>query len=253
MCKHQQPKISAKTVPTTAAGAKSEESIGFVSCGLDRLCPTSVTKAQGQDIQLDQYQSSIREISSRRQKRNMSVCGEPVIESTESDSTFFDLLATTDDFMMTDHEFEWYDLDAIRELDLGHTNEDCVITISHDYHAGLIFTTERQFLSKGAEVNVVNPSFGKRDNKSEQEFEFDIFFWVNGDQSQNGETPDEREFRERMEELELEIRSEPPSLSSSDRNEAKIEDDHDTDGGFFPSWLFEDAKAHLLDSVEQIM
>jgi len=253
MCKHQQPKISAKTVPTRAAGAKSGDSIDFLSCGLDRLCPTSVTQAQGQEIRLDQYQSSIREITSRRQKRNISVSGEPVIESAESDSTFFDLLATTNNFMMTDHEFEWYDLDAIRELHLGNTNEGPVITISHDYHAGLIFTTERHFLSTGAEVNVVNPSFGNRDNKSEQEFEFDIFFWVNGDQSQNGETPDEREFRERMEELELEIKSESPSLSSSDHSEAKIEDDHDIDGGFFPSWLFEDAKAHLLDSVEQIM
>lgn len=182
----------------------------FVSCGLDRSCPTSVTTPQDRDVRLDQYQvNSFRERTNKRKRqKSFENCG---MKSSLSPSNRVE----EDDLTILDHEFEWYDLDAIRELDNGNSNDDCAIITSHDFNAGLVFTTERQVLSRGVEVNVANPSASNKDNKNGQKFEFDLFFWVNSDHNHVGETPDEREFRKRMEKLEQEVSSDLSSLPSS--------------------------------------
>lgn len=108
-----------------------------------------------------------------------------------------------------DHDFEWYDLDAIREADR------C------DFHAGLVFTTERQVLDNGVEVNSINPSLvvDETTKKTKDKTKDHLFFWVNHhDRNKVEETAaekEEREFRERMEELEDEIMSYDSSSSSS--------------------------------------
>ena len=239
----------ASSIPTTSekpTEATSEDKIvKFASCGLDRSCPTSVTTHQGQGVRLDQYQSCIREKRDKRRSQNIFEGSGLADQSTQSSFNNFDPSTFSDNPITTDHEFEWYDLDAIRELDSAKSNDDCPIIISHDFNAGLIFTTERQILTKGMEANVVS----KTANKNGQEFEFDLFFWV------NGETPSDREFRERMEEVEQEINSGSSSLpsslihlavslssSSSNHEETKKDDDSDGSGNFFASWLFEDTK-----------
>ena len=248
MCKHQLPKIKTATLPATntkLTDLKSEDKgVDFVSCGLDRSCPTSVTRHQGQGVRLDQYQSSIGERTDKRRRQKTTEISVLNTESTALSFCTFDPSNVTQD-----HEFEWYDLDAIRDPN------DCARIISQDFNAGLIFTTERQVLSKEVEVNVVNTSVSNKNSKIGQEF--DLFFWVNGDK--DAETSDDREFRERMEELELEVKSDlspvPPPLlhlspsfsssscsSSSNHDEAMDQNDNDDKGNFFTSWLFEDAK-----------
>ena len=141
-------------------------------CGVDSSCPSSVTAFTSRTVRLDKYQSECI-----RRK------------------------ATA---IIDDHEFEWYDLDAIRKRENRNEGE-------HDFHAGLVFTTERQVLSEGVQVNrVATPS----DNGRQQTFEFDLFFWA------NRETKQDRDFRERFQELEQEIMSDsssslPVSSSSS--------------------------------------
>lgn len=255
MCKHQQPKVKATALTATNIKDIEVKAVDkcddFFSCGLDKSCPKSVTTYQGQGVRLYQYQSSIRDKTDKR-RRQKKIEGE-LLDAKSTNP--FNPSYSTDYFIKTDHEFEWYDLDAIGELDSGNSNNNCAIIVSHDFHAGLIFTTERQVLNKKVEVNVVNPSIYKKENKSGQEFEFNLFFWVNSDHNE-GETPDEREFRERMEELEVEVKSDlsplPPSLlqfspsfssslsasssmSSSDHSETKNQNDSDDSGHFFVS------------------
>ncbi len=245
MCQHQQQKIKAHTFAATnprLVNVNTEDSkTSFVSCGIDRSCPTSVTANQGQGVRLDQYQSSIRQkVDKRRRRKN--------IEDRELGTTYtsFTTYEPSTDFhgkIAMDHEFEWYDLDAIRELEGGNSYEDYAITVGHDFHAGLIFTTERQILSKEVEMNIINHCTDQSKNGQE----FDLFFWVNGD---HGETQDERDFRERMEELEAEIKcdsplSPPPQLqlsssfsSSSTSLSDEIEEKSGGDiGSFLTSWL----------------
>ena len=245
MCQHQQPKIKAHTFAATnprLTDVKTEDSGSkFVSCGVDRSCPTSVTTNQSQGVRLDQYQSSIRKkIDKRRRLKN--------VEDRELDSAFFSFTTyrpsnDTNEQIKTDQEFEWYDLDAIREVEGGNSDKDYAITICHDFNAGLIFTTERQILSKEVEVNIINHSI----TQHKSGHEFDLFFWVNGDP---GETQDERDFRERMEELEAEINcdsppSPPPLLqlspSFSSSSSSSSDEIGDKGGGdiasFLTSWL----------------
>lgn len=245
MCKHQQAKIKtptfAATNSTLAEVKTGENRSRFLSCGIDRSCPTSVTTHQGQGVRLDQYQSSIRQKVDKRQRLKN-------IEDRELDSVFSSFTPyvpsnDTNGQIKTDHEFEWYDLDAIREVEGDSRDEDYAITIGHDFNAGLIFTTERQILSKEVEVNIINHSV----NQHKSGHEFDLFFWVNGDR---GETQDERDFRERMEELEAEINCDslppPPPLlqlspSFSSSSSSSSDEIEDKDGGdiasFLTSWL----------------
>ena len=250
MCKHQLPKIKATTLPVRdkqlTQGKTEAKGVDFVSCGLDRVCPSSVTTHQGQGVRLDQYQSSIGEKSNRRRRQN-KIEGS-VLDTTSTQPSLLTLNAFTG---TADHEFEWYDLDAIRELESGD-KATCAIVIGHDFKAGLLFTTERQLLNREVEANVPNTSVSNENNKMGQEFEFDLFFWVNSDNSKAAETSDDREFRERMEELESEVKSDlslsPPPLlqlspsfsscsSLSNSDEASDQKDSDDNGNFFTSWL----------------
>jgi len=258
MCKQQQPKIKATSptlnTPTTRATLE-EKLVDFVSCGLDQSCPASVTTPQGQGVRLDQYQSSIREKTNKRRRQKIFEGCETSVKSTRASFNVSGPATCADTSIFPDHEFEWYDLDEIRGVDSGNNiNDDGAIIISHDFHAGLVFSTERQVLSKVVEVNVVNSSVRIKDSKIGQEFEFDLFFWVNNDHLEVGETQDERDFRERIEEVEQEFKIDLSSLSSSslhssssfsssssNRNEAKNENDCEGNSRFFASWLFEDA------------
>jgi len=282
MCQQQQQQ-TAKVAPTTTTTTTEEEHVGFVSCGLDRSCPKSVTTPQGQGVRLDQYQSSITGNTTdrrrRRQRRQQSCTGATSIATATSLSTSIDTdtdtaATSTCASVISDHDFEWYDLDAIREAHNSNSNSnDRAIIIGHDFHAGLVFTTERQVLGKGAEVNIANSftrsgfngeKIGSNNNRSTQkkdgqEFEFDLFFWINNNSDHNnrvGETPlekDEREFRERMEELEQEINncyndnndssssSSSSSLSSSSSSNFNgNENGRDDDSNFFASLQFGD-------------
>lgn len=136
-------------------------------CGVDRSCPVSVTTSTSQHVRLDKYQSECI-----RQKANGAI---------------------------DDHEFEWYDLDAIRkQKDRGEGK--------HDFLAGLVFTTKRQVLNEGVQVNQCRtPSEISR----QQGVGLDFFFWA------NREAKEDRRFRERFEELEQEIMSDSSSFSSS--------------------------------------
>ena len=245
MCQHQQPKIKAHTFAATnprLTDVKTEDSGSkFVSCGVDRSCPTSVTTNQSQGVRLDQYQSSIRQkVDKRRRQKNIE---NRELDTTYPSSTTYEPANYSLGKITTDHEFDWYDLDAIRELEGGNSNGDYAITVGHDFQAGLIFTTGRQILSKQVEVNNINHSIDLNKNGHE----FDLFFWVNGDP---GEAQDERDFRERMEELEAEIKcdsppSPPPLLelsssfsSSSTSSSNEVEDKSGGDiGSFLASWL----------------
>ena len=54
-----------------------------------------------------------------------------------------------------DRDFEWFDLDSIRESSLVHHpyNHESAMIIGHDYNAGLIFTTESQYYQTKAYAN----------------------------------------------------------------------------------------------------
>lgn len=127
-------------------------------------CPASVTSSTSQYIRLDQYQSNC-------------------IRSTRRKSVYD-----------PDHNFEWYDLDAI-----GQSRKNKI-----DFHAGMVFTTERQVLREGVQGNLVcNPPSVSRESTQ-------TFFWTT-----NRETKEDRDFRSRMQKLELEIDSDSSSLSLS--------------------------------------
>lgn len=129
-------------------------------------CPASVTSSTSLYIRLDQYQSN-----SIRSTRRKSV---------------YD----------PDHNFEWYDLDAI-----GQSRNNKL-----DFHAGMVFTTEQQVLREGVQGNLVcNPRSVTRESPQAS------FFWTN----HTRETKEDRAFRARMEQLELEIDSDLSSLSLS--------------------------------------
>lgn len=135
-------------------------------CGVDRSCPASVTTATSQHIRLDKYQSECI-----RRKAND---------------------------MLDDNEFEWYDLDAIhKQKDSGEGR--------HYFLAGLVFTTKRQVLSKGVQVNRCSTT---SEISRQQGFELDFFYWA------NREAKEDRRFRERYEELEQEIMSNSSSSLS---------------------------------------
>jgi len=84
----------------------------------------------------------------------------------------------------SDHDFEWFDLDAIQNTSDANS----------DFHAGLVFISEEQAMNEGVEVN--NLVRKKDDSKKE----FDLLFWITEE-----ELPEDREFREEMEELEQEL------------------------------------------------
>jgi len=223
-----------------------------VRCGLDRVCPRSVTSSQGQGVRLDKYQSSITGNKNKRRRRPQSCTGGSTATTAIASQPSTGIIAASAcTSIILDHDFEWYDLDAIREVhnsngnnNSNNNNSDRAIIIGHDFNAGLVFTTERQVLDKGAEVNVVNSSVisgfndekkganrstqkkadnKNKNNKNGQEFEFDLFFWANNNHNNQIETPvekEEREFRERMEVLEQEINDsiDNNDLSSSSPN-----------------------------------
>jgi len=265
VCKHPHShptiEIGTTTTPQPTTVVADKPVVGFASCGLDRSCPTSVTTPQGQGVRLDQYQSSsIREKRTKRPRRTIvDGCDESAVANTTNPRYFFTISDPStytmdhNSVVVPDHEFEWYDLDAIREVDsAGNTsNDDCAIIIGHDFHAGLVFTTERQVLNQGVKVNIVNPSVGTHDINNRQESEFDLFSWVNNSTpNEVRETPDEREFRERMEELEQEVNSDYLSSSSSSSLYLSLsssfsfsnhnENDRDGDSSFSASWHFEE-------------
>mmetsp|Transcript_15572 Transcript_15572/g.43122 ORF Transcript_15572/g.43122 Transcript_15572/m.43122 type:complete len:242 (-) Transcript_15572:3229-3954(-) len=210
---------------------------GFMSCGLDRSCPKSVTTPQAQGIRLDQYQSTISGNQNKRQRRQSYT-----VTTAASATQHFVVAPTASTRLKSsavpDHDFEWYDLDAIREADGSSSRDKRAIVVGHhDFNAGLVFTTERQILVKGVEINVVNPCRSKIKQKK------DLFFWVNGghDKKRVEETPfekEEREFRERMQELEVEINDNASSsfcssLSSIlDGVQKETDFDSDSDVGF---------------------
>jgi len=200
MCKHPQAKIEVTDRTKNATPITKESDVGFdgfVNCDLNQSCPTSVTTSLG-NIRLDQYQSSIREgTKAWRQKR--------LHDSATPSSKISHLPTSMHDTMFTDNEFEWYDLDAIRELDHGKIIHNTAITICHDFNAGLVFTTMRQVLNKEVEINFSNPANRSKDTNTGQEFEFDLFYWVNRDDRGNIETPADRAFRDRIQELEQEF------------------------------------------------
>merc|ERR1719375_2948114 len=116
-----------QTTTATAAGAQS--------CGIDSSCPVSVTTALDKSVKLDQYQmmgsfSSPFASTKKKNKMKKKIQRKNILD-----------------------EFEWYDLDVIRE------NTGVVIasreynSIFHDPNAGLIFTTEEQLHDKIANVN----------------------------------------------------------------------------------------------------
>ena len=63
----------------------------------------------------------------------------------------------------------------------------------------------RQVLNKEVEINFSNPTNRSKDTNTGQEFEFDLFYWVNRDVRRDVETPADRAFRDRIEELEQEF------------------------------------------------
>eukprot|EP00532_Pseudo-nitzschia_australis_P007721 CAMPEP_0168168596 /NCGR_PEP_ID=MMETSP0139_2-20121125/3180_1 /TAXON_ID=44445 /ORGANISM="Pseudo-nitzschia australis, Strain 10249 10 AB" /LENGTH=283 /DNA_ID=CAMNT_0008085941 /DNA_START=132 /DNA_END=983 /DNA_ORIENTATION=+ len=258
-----------------------EADAAFMSCGLDRSCPKSVTTAQDGSVRLDQYQSSITGNRNKRQRRQRescpSFCNAKFTQPAVSTSTGRNLS------IVPDHDFEWYDLDAIREAEgsssssssssSNNNNRPAIVVVRLDFNAGLIFTTERQVLGKGAEVNFLNSSINMKMNmnssskinasnekakdktkqkKNGKEFE-NLFFWVATEPPPCvEETPfekEEREFRERMVELEHEINTESslsfalPGLSplnhnhdETSKNESDSDDDSNGSDDFFASW-----------------
>jgi len=164
--------------PSTATPTK------IAGCGLDRSCPNSVTSSPSQDIRLDQYQSSIRGSSHRRlnianrsnSHRRLSIADRHSSHRRLSITSFAD--------ETSDHDFEWFDLDAIQKTSDANS----------DFHAGLVFISEEQAMNEGVEVN--NLVRKKDDSKKE----FDLLFWITEE-----ELPEDREFREQMEELEQEL------------------------------------------------
>jgi hypothetical protein len=229
----------ATTATTTTTGAAAPAT-SFVGCGLDRSCPSSVTTMPNRGVRLDQYQCNINiniirgEYQTNKRKRqkttfegceqrsdaksSFSPSNNRVDDDADADADADDD-DDDDDSTILDHEFEWYDLDAIRGVDSGNTTN----VIGHDFRAGLVFTTERQVLNRGAEANtiVTSVSSSKNDTKTKgQLFEFDLFFWAansSRDHNKVGETSEDREFREQIEQLEQEIYSgdDLPWLSSS--------------------------------------
>lgn len=143
-----------------------EVSTSRICCGVNRSFPASVTTPTSQNVRIDKYQSECI-----RRKANAFV---------------------------DDHEFEWYDLDAIRKRDGSGEGK-------HDFIAGLVFTTTRQVLNEGVQVN---RCITLSESSRQQGFEFDFFFWA------NRERKEDRRFRERFEELEQEIMSDSSSSLS---------------------------------------
>jgi len=182
MCKPTNLSSSSATAATAATKAaarasqqKSLPTRTFEGCGVDRSCPTSVTSHSCQNVRLDQYQSATTGI--RR-------------------------LSTTTTTSGLDHDFVWYDLDAIREKAAQST---C------DGIAGLLFTTKGQVLNDEAEANTTFTPQDKRrsssfSTSSKQLLEFDSFVWPTFSLHNSiEESRDDRELREQIEELEDEL------------------------------------------------
>lgn len=126
-------------------------------------CPASVTSNTSQNVRLDQYQSNCIRSTRRR--------------------SLYD----------PDHDFEWYDLDAI-----GKSRNNKL-----DFHAGMVFTTERQILREGVQGNLVcnRPHAARRQSQTR--------FWA------DRETREDRVFRVRMRQLEEELDGDLSSQSLS--------------------------------------
>lgn len=256
-----------------------EADAAFMSCGLDRSCPKSVTTPQDGSVRLDQYQSSITGNRNKRQRRQRQSC--PGIRIAKFTQPAVSTSTERSLSIVPDHDFEWYDLDAIREADgssdcsdnNSNNNRPAIVVVLHDFNAGLIFTTERQVLGKGAEVNFLNSSINlnidskinasnndkdkdkTKQKKNGKEFE-NLFFWVAETPPCVEETPfekEERQFLERMKELEHEINMESssstalPGLSplnhnhdESSKNESDSDDDSNSNSNssadFFACW-----------------
>lgn len=137
---------------TTIHNRKAEEGVVVVrSCGLDRSIPKSVATAPDRGVRLDQYQSIVAQNNGIERRRRSSPAAISIASSSSCEGD--------------DSDFEWYDLDAVREaLPFGgssssnSSDDDCnhdhaVLVVDHDFNAGLVFTTTRQVLSKEAEAN----------------------------------------------------------------------------------------------------
>ena len=261
MCKPQNPKVKMaahRTNSITNGMASEGKSCDSMSYGLDRSCPASVTTPPGQGVRLDQYQSCIRSKRIRQGRQKVPTGCQNAEKVAQFNLGFPDSSAFKDHTCVQDHEFEWYDLDAIRDVNYIDSNSDSTIIIGHDSKAGLVFTTKGQVLSKGVEVNTINPLVRIDNNTNKQEFEFDLFFWINNDHNEIVETSEDREFRERMQALEQEMNCDESSIpfpslhfplslslsdSSSEDSEAENDNERDGSGSLFANWLFEDAKA----------
>jgi hypothetical protein len=193
MCKP----AAATKATARASQQKKPATKNFEGCGVDRSCPTSVTSHSCQNVRLDQYQSPTTGIRRRNGSSGSNTTGG------------------------LDHEFVWYDLDAIREKS-GRSTCDGI--------AGLLFTTRGQVLNGEAEANTTSTA---RDNRrssssssssslsfgaattataaatatsSRQLLEFDAFVWPTFSfHNSIEESTDDREFREQIEELEDEL------------------------------------------------
>merc|ERR1711907_17821 len=58
--------------------------------------------------------------------------------------------------MGADHDFEWFDLDAVQDILPSKNNDECkdtVLLAGHDFNAGLLFTTAEQILDRETETN----------------------------------------------------------------------------------------------------
>lgn len=179
MCKRTNPASSAGTKARAPLGDNKKKSIAttgsFAGCGVDRSCPMSVTSHTGHEVRLDQYQS-------------------PVIRGSKTTSGL-------------DHEFVWYDLDAIRGK-AGTKSTSCVVLEGHDFRAGLLFTTEGQVLSNEAETNTVvtQTTDTSRSSSTRQLLESDVFVWPTFSLHNSvEESREDRDFREQLEELEDEL------------------------------------------------
>jgi len=183
---------AAATATTTNAKDSQQTSLAtrnFEGCGVDRSCPTSVTSHSCQNVRLDQYQSATSGIRRR--------------SSTTT--------TTTSGGRDLDHEFVWFDLDAIREK---AAQSRC------DGIAGLLFTTKGQVLNDEAEANTTMTIFTPHHHQdkqrrtssfstsSKQLLEFDSFVWPTfslHNPPPIEESSDDQKFREQIEELEDEL------------------------------------------------
>ena len=237
MCKNQSQqqqqqmlqRLRKATMKSGGATNKNASPLSGIGCGVDRSCPKSVTSLPSHNVSLDHYQIG----SIRNERRRL-------LDDTRDD------------------EFEWYDLDAIRNRPTSSSSTTTTAIDrriargnranrgGHDFRAGLIFTTERQVLKEGTKSNrFVDPSLVEK-KRSGPAFEFDsLLVWTinkigggssnhsnssssssssSSSHSSSGETQEDRDFFETMKTLEREVFKNNAAGSSFD----DAEDDSST-------------------------